>query len=65
MDDIFDKNSPNYWLKKHEERGFKLNKHCEATEQCADDVYCNCWCRACATQPCHRPGCDCSKEHVR
>lgn len=42
----------------------RLLGHCGESEQCADDVYCNCPCVQCELQSCHRPGCQCKKEHV-
>lgn len=39
-------------------------KHCEMSEQCVDDVYCNCPCEQCQQTLCYRPGCSCSKRHA-
>jgi hypothetical protein len=38
--------------------------HCEKSEQCIDDVYCNCPCVRCSAQDCHRPGCKCERRHA-
>lgn len=37
--------------------------HCLDTEQCVRDVYCNCPCAECESQPCMRPGCECGRRH--
>ena len=44
------------------------NQHCARTEQCADDVYCNCNCEKCCEAECYRPFCSrergCTKIHI-
>jgi hypothetical protein len=39
-------------------------RHCEKTEPCVDDVYCNCDCVDCEKMPCYRPGCRCKRSHA-
>lgn len=38
-------------------------QHCEKSEQCVDDTYCNCSCEECMKTSCFRPGCTCKKSH--
>lgn len=40
-------------------------EHCMKSEQCADDLHCNCPCDSCMVQVCHRPYCTCSRRHER
>ena len=45
-----------------------MSQHCELTEPCVEDVYCNCGCIKCSEADCYRPGCKrtkgCAKVHV-
>lgn len=34
-----------------------MSKHCEETEPCVEDYYCNCSCELCNNTMCGRPGC--------
>lgn len=53
------------WVREFREKivpeALAKKRHCEATEPCCDDVYCNCSCDACNAMECFRPGCSNSR----
>ena len=48
-------------------RGYRMKGrpgvHCLLSEQCVEDIYCNCPCFDCQKTDCFRPGCHCKKPN--
>lgn len=43
--------------------GLRALGHCQKTEECTKDIYCNCSCPQCNKQDCFRPGCKKDKNN--